>query len=645
MTDSTTPSRPTRESSREYMVVARRYRPQRFEELVGQDQVSVALRNAIATNRVGHAYLFTGARGVGKTSTARILAKALNCVTGPSGTPCNECDVCQGVASGEDVDVLEIDGASNRGIDEIRQLRANINVRPSRARFKIYIIDEVHMLTKEAFNALLKTLEEPPQHVKFIFCTTDVEKIPITVRSRCQRFDFPPVDPRSILDRLQVIVQAEGAHAEPEALTLLARRAAGSMRDSQSLLEQLLAFSGNEITVDSVHRMLGTARSGNVSQLVTAITQRNAPLTMRMVEDAIRDGVDAGQLAEQLLGYFRDMMAAHVGCNADLMLHTLPADFPEIVTAGKHLGLETLLAMVQILDQAVVKMRHSMHARIILEVALVRLCNLEALQDLATLISQFEHSGPLSPSAATAPASPALRPPGSTTSPASTSRPAPVSTQARPAPPATSATPASPPPASITPSSSSSSTGGPASASAEAEAQKKNDLTETLSAADSISSAPSQDASSQPLTTTATTTTTANSITSGFQARTYWEDSLKLLDDLTADYARFFSDVAISAPDRLVIRFPAEYTLQKEACERPDRRQKLVQALAQVVGREIGLSFELLAARAPAADERRSPASRRQRMRELESHPLVQETRKLFEAEVVEVSEVRRAEG
>src|SRR6185436_14390277 len=183
----------------------------------------------------GHAYLFTGARGVGKTSTARIFAKALNCVNGPTTSPCGVCDICQGIASGSDVDVIEIDGASNRGIDEIRQLRSNVNVRPSRARFKIYIIDEVHMLTQQAFNALLKTLEEPPEHVKFIFCTTDPEKIPITVLSRCQRFDFPPVNVESIVDRLNFIVQNEGATADADALRLLARRANGSLRDSQSL--------------------------------------------------------------------------------------------------------------------------------------------------------------------------------------------------------------------------------------------------------------------------------------------------------------------------------------------------------------------------------------------------------------------------
>src|SRR6187200_2783105 len=228
-------------SSRPYTVVARRYRPQDFSQLIGQGQVSQALANAITTNRVGHAYLFTGARGVGKTSTARILAKALNCVNGPTTSPCGVCDICQGIASGGDVDVIEIDGASNRGIDEIRQLRSNVNVRPSRARFKIYIIDEVHMLTNQAFNALLKTLEEPPEHVKFIFCTTEADKIPATIISRCQRFDFAGIRAGQIQSRLIQIAAAEGVQIEPEAAQIIASRAAGSMRDSQSLLEQLLA--------------------------------------------------------------------------------------------------------------------------------------------------------------------------------------------------------------------------------------------------------------------------------------------------------------------------------------------------------------------------------------------------------------------
>ena len=243
-----------------YVVIARRYRPQSFLDMVGQEHVTKALENAISTNRVGHAYLFTGARGVGKTSLARIFAKALNCQEGLSSEPCNSCDICLGIANGDDVDVLEIDGASNRQIDDIRRLRSNVSVRPSRGRYKIYIIDEVHMLTKEAFNALLKTLEEPPEHVKFMFCTTNPEKILETILSRCQRFDFSPVKTASILNRLQFITQQEGLQVDEEALQLLARRAQGSMRDGQSLLEQVLSFLGSgRLTVNNFGSQLCSA--------------------------------------------------------------------------------------------------------------------------------------------------------------------------------------------------------------------------------------------------------------------------------------------------------------------------------------------------------------------------------------------------
>src|SRR5262245_41827349 len=379
----------------QYVVVARRYRPQDFSQLIGQDQVSQALANAITTNRVGHAYLFTGARGVGKTSTARIFAKALNCVNGPTTTPCGVCDICEGIASGSDVDVIEIDGASNRGIDEIRQLRSNVNVRPSRARFKIYIIDEVHMLTTPAFNALLKTLEEPPEHVKFIFCTTEADKIPITVLSRCQRFDFAPIEIRSIVERLQHICQTEGVEAEPEALHIVARRAAGSMRDSQSLLEQLLSFGGPKITVADVHALLGTAHSARLATLADCIARRDAAAALKEVEAAIGEGVDVGALAEQLLGYFRDCLATLVGCSPDLLLHTSAAEHAQLQSLGQQLGLETLLAMAQILDQTIVRLRQTTHARTLVELALVRLCKLEDLDALPNLLAELRGQAPI----------------------------------------------------------------------------------------------------------------------------------------------------------------------------------------------------------------------------------------------------------
>jgi DNA polymerase-3 subunit gamma/tau len=390
----------------QYVVVARRYRPQRFEELIGQEHIARALSNAIGTQRVGHAYLFTGARGVGKTSTARILAKALNCVHGPTSTPCNECDLCRSISSGEDVDVLEIDGASNRGIDEIRQLRQNVNVRPSRARFKVYIIDEVHMLTREAFNALLKTLEEPPEHVKFIFCTTEPSKIPITILSRCQRFDFAGIRSGSISERLAQIVETEGVSAEREALEVLARRAAGSMRDAQSLLEQLLAFAPEHITLADVHHMLGTAGDERLSSVIKHLIDRNAAAGLAELDAAAQEGVDLSQLLEQLLGYLRDCMAAAVGCSSETFLYSSPSSREYVIGAGKQLGLETILAAMQILDQALARMRYSTQGRILAELALVRICSLENLEELSNLIAD---SSTLS-SRITPPLSEAIRP-------------------------------------------------------------------------------------------------------------------------------------------------------------------------------------------------------------------------------------------
>ena len=555
---------------KEYVVVARRYRPQSFEDLVGQSQVSTALGNAIESNRVGHAYLFTGARGVGKTSTARILAKALNCQTGPTPSPCGECDICQGVASGDDVDVLEIDGASNRGIDEIRQLRSNVNIRPSRARFKIYIIDEVHMLTTQAFNALLKTLEEPPEHVKFIFCTTDPEKIPITVLSRCQRFDFAPVEAASILERLKLIVDTEGVAADDEALQILARRAAGSMRDSQSLLEQLLSFCAEKITVDDVHAMLGTAQSGRLASMAARLIARDAAGVLAEVDQSVTEGVDVGQLAEQLLGHFRDMMAAIVGCDAETMLHTTAGEFPALRDAGQTLGIETTLAVLQILDQSVTRMRQSAQTRTLLEVALVRICNLDSLDELTDVISQLR-GGIASPAAA---------------------RPARKSE-----PPA----PRDPPPAPNPP-------------------EKK---TENLAAS------PPARVDSQ---------VSASDITAG-TVDSIWQQAIAEIEDMTADYAGYSDRVAISAPNRLVVSFKSRYTLQKESCERPERKARIEQALQTVTGRSVRVDFEVLPDEGGGKARPQPVLTMRQRMREREKHPLVKEAIDMFEAEITRLEE------
>lgn len=426
--------------TQKYTVVARRYRPKTFAELVGQATVAQALLNAIHTNRVGHAYLFTGARGVGKTSTARIFAKALNASASADGQFDPQSDIAQAIDSGEDMDVIEIDGASNRGIDEIRQLRANAAVRPSRSPYKIYIIDEVHMLTTQAFNALLKTLEEPPGHVKFIFCTTDPEKMPITVLSRCQRFDFPPVHTDQILGRLKFICENEGTEADEAALQIIARRAAGSMRDSQSLLEQLLSFSGNRITVADVHAMLGTADETRLAAFASKMIARDAAGALDELNVASGEGVDVGQLAEQLLGYLRDMMVVTVGCGSDLIKTANPSSCDQLKAWGQQWGVASMMAAIQILDETIVKMRHSVQGRVLVEIALVQICQLQDLQALTDLVKAFASGQPLPPPRSSPPVLPPPAPPRSST-------PAPLSPSSAPqsvASPSTKAPPTAP---------------------------------------------------------------------------------------------------------------------------------------------------------------------------------------------------------
>jgi DNA polymerase-3 subunit gamma/tau len=395
-----------------YQVVARRYRPQRFDELVGQEHVARGLSGAIESGRIGHAYLFTGARGVGKTSAARIYAKALECERGPAGEPCNACDACAAISAGQDVDVVEIDAASNRGVDEIRQLRQNVAVRPARGRFKVYIIDEVHMLTREAFNALLKTLEEPPPHVKFVLCTTEPEKLPITILSRCQRFDFVTVDAPAIARRLAQIVEAEGGKATAEALALIARRAAGSMRDSQSLLEQLLGSSAGGIGVDDVHAVIGTGREEKVGRLVEAVAARDPRAALEAFDATLSGGADPGGVLEQLIAALRDALLASVGCGVDKPGGAAAGQGLgiDIAAIGRSVGTETLLAMLQIVDQALARMRTSGHAAILAEMAVVRLAKLEDLESLTALAHGIvpEAGGP-APAAAPARAQPAPR--------------------------------------------------------------------------------------------------------------------------------------------------------------------------------------------------------------------------------------------
>ncbi len=369
-----------------YTVLARRYRPQTFHDVIGQEPVARALANALKGNRVAHAYLFTGARGVGKTSTARILAKALNCEKGPTETPCGECSICKSIAAGDDVDVLEIDGASNNGVENIRELRGNTQYMPQRARFKIYIIDEVHMLSKGAFNALLKTLEEPPAHVKFIFATTEVEKVPITILSRCQRFDFGGISVPRIVEHLRGIVRREGMEADDDAIELVARRAGGSMRDAQSLLDQLLAFGGERLTSDRVHALLGTAGDDRIVALAEAVLAHDVPKALEMLDDAVVTGLQLGELLDQMIAYWRDLMVVHCA-GVDGRDLSVPTRHRETLQRqAKALQLDAVLAGLDILSLAKGQLRNSNHGRTLVEMALVRLGRLENLVALPHLV-------------------------------------------------------------------------------------------------------------------------------------------------------------------------------------------------------------------------------------------------------------------
>ena len=330
-----------------YQVTARKWRPQTFAELAGQEHVARTLQNALRQGRIAHAYLFTGTRGVGKTTTARLLAKALDCELGPLPEPCNQCPSCQAITIGSSLDVLEIDGASNRGIDEIRDLREKIRYAPTRSRYKIYIIDEVHMLTEHAFNALLKTLEEPPPQVVFIFATTEPQKVPSTILSRCQRFDFRKVASPEIALCLGKIAEQERIHISSDALYRIARRAEGSLRDAQTLFDQVVAFCGFEVRDDDLGQLLGSVGEDQTVALLEAILARDTRLVLEVVAEILRQGHDTRELCRYMLELVRDMIVAKVAPPGPGLLDRSPAELERLHKLGPQTTLEHLYTLFE----------------------------------------------------------------------------------------------------------------------------------------------------------------------------------------------------------------------------------------------------------------------------------------------------------
>lgn len=373
-----------------YLVLARKYRPMTFEDLVGQQHVCQTLGNAIKTGRIHHAFLFTGARGVGKTSAARIFAKALNCEAGLSAQPCNRCQSCLEITAGQGLDVFEIDGASNTGVDDIRDLRDNIRYLPSRSRFKIFIIDEVHMLSINAFNALLKTLEEPPEHAKFIFATTEPHKIPVTILSRCQRFDFRKIALPLIRERLQQIAAAEHIVISERSLTLVARRGEGSMRDALSTFDQVIAFCGEDIRDEDVQGLLGMVDRRLLLDTVEGVLGRDG----RRVLDAVQRIDDLGhsfrQFCRELVEVFRSLVILGVVDEPAELLDATDEELAALRQLANLAGLEDLQRAVTVLVRTEGELAGSSFPRLALEMALVRLAHLPPGREVAALVRQFE---------------------------------------------------------------------------------------------------------------------------------------------------------------------------------------------------------------------------------------------------------------
>ena len=374
----------------EYLVLARKFRPQTFEDVAGQEHVVKTLRNAIGQGRIAHAFLFSGPRGVGKTSVARILAKSLNCEKGPTATPCNVCSNCLEITNGSSLDVREIDGASNRGIDEIRELREYVKFAPAAAKYKIYIIDEVHMLTREAFNALLKTLEEPPAHVIFIFATTENHKVPATILSRCQCYDFRRISLSEISANLGRVAAAEGIQISPAALIWIAEAGDGSMRDAQSIFDQVISYAGMNIIDTDVEEILGLVDRKYLFVLSEAVLQRNAGQCLTILEEAYLAGIDMKHFYQMMLKHFRNLLLVKIAADGSSSFDIAPEQIKKLKNQVQSVSRETLQRYLEILIKEEDSFRRSQEARMKLETVIVGLAYLEPIIPLGEIISTIE---------------------------------------------------------------------------------------------------------------------------------------------------------------------------------------------------------------------------------------------------------------
>ncbi len=370
-----------------FIVTARKWRPQKFSDVVGQDHITTTLKNAIRNNRIAHAYLFTGPRGVGKTTTARILAKTLNCLNSKDAEPCNECEMCRTIQTSQLMDIIEIDGASNRGIDEVRTLRDSVKYAPTRGKYKVYIIDEVHMLTRESFNAFLKTLEEPPSHTIFIFATTDAHKVPATIISRCQRFDFRRIQLENIKSLLKQIAESEKIGIDDKTLTIIAKKADGALRDAESIFDQVVSFCGNNIDSDTVAKMLNLIDDEVYFKISDAVLEKNFKTVFDVTNIIYENGWDFVDFTDGLIEHFRNILAAVITEKTELIetADVFRAKYLQYIDKFTH---SDLLRILNFLNKTYQELKFSQNYKLKVEISLSHLIGLEKSATISQIISE-----------------------------------------------------------------------------------------------------------------------------------------------------------------------------------------------------------------------------------------------------------------